>query len=252
MEEIKNVLEKLGVLKDIAASLLNYNIEQTDENFAKSGFGFARITESFSSILVLKEEIYNFINNMRDKQDKELMEQQFALTGNLGIGGDGKPIICLLNYIEDTTGIKRTTSTRGGEDFYKKINEYVNNNEDINKVLLLGHTHPDIDKLLSQDDFSDEIVNIREATESLPDNPLKLRKRGLNVSFSDISQLINAQNSASRENFILLGIVLPNGELNVLFYNGRTIQSLDEIYVIRGESLEPIPTFRNDNQIVMQ
>ena len=250
MSELVKILENLGVLDDIKTTLLFNDIDSTEENMASTGFGFAKITESFESTLALSEEVYNFVSRMRKKQDKELMEQPFALTGNLGIDNDNTPIIYLNEFLEDTDGIRKATSGCGGDAFYQRVNAYLNNHENINKVLLMGHTHPDMEKLSAQEGFIDENVGIREASESLVDNPLKLRKRGLNISVGDVVQLIKAQNSASRTNFILSGIALPNGEFNILFYNGTTIQSLDNVFVVRGEKLESIPNFKTDTTII--
>ena len=247
MNEIKQVLENLGVLEDVETALSISGTEQTDENITNAGFGFAKITETLESMLVLSEDVYNFVSLMREKQNTELAEQPFALIGNLGMDTNNKPIIYLNEFIEDKDGTRKATSGKGGNDFYQRINNYLNNHENINKVLLLGHTHPDIDKLSSQEGFVDENINIREVSESLEGNPLKLRKRGLNISVGDIQQLVNAQNSASRTTFVLSGIALPNGEFNVLFYNGTTIQSLDSVFVVHGENLEAIQNFRNNS-----
>ena len=250
MNETKKALENLGVLTDIEHTLATNNIEQTDENLTSSGFGFAKITESFEATLILSKEVYDFVAYMRKKQAKDLTEQPFALIGNLDLDSSNNPLIYLNKFIEDTDGVRKETHGRGGDSLYKKVNEYLNNNENINKVLLMGHTHPDMEKLSLKDGFIDNNAILREAFETITGNPLELRKRGLNVSVGDIVQLISTQNSASRANFILLGIALPNDELNVLFYNGTTIQSLDNIFVVRGKELESIPNFRHSSEIL--
>jgi len=249
MHELINVLTSLSVLDDLKSSFSANNIEFNEINLKAASIGFDKITESLSSsMLVLNESVVNFISHMREKQETEFLEQGFALLGIMQQGSDGKTIGYINEYIEDDISDSRADSVVGGEEFYQKINTYLNDKSIPNKFLIMGHTHPDLEKLSKGQDFIDEREDIRMAIESLTGNPLRLRERGFNPSIGDIHSLIIGQNAISPVQ-LLMGIALPNSEFNVLHYNGTTIKSLDNIFVIRDNKLEPLPTFRTYSSI---
>lgn len=243
-ENVKRVLENLGVTNIIHRGLMESNIYLTDEMLNHAGFGFEMIKESLPSKVILAKKVNTFLLKMREKQEFKSLEQSFALFGQISMDNDGKVIIFLSEYAEDTDSNNSITSTTIGDELLSKINAFLNNDEKSNKVLLLGHTHPfriDIESNLPENK-----KKIIDSMYNLSENPLKLRESGLNISVNDVKLLVDAQEEATRNNFVLQGIALPNGEFNVLFYDGSSIQSLDEIYVFDGNEMTSIPTFRND------
>ncbi len=242
-EDIKKVLERLGVLDITLETFSQHNIPITLETLSQAGFGFEMLSDSFESMIIITEDIKKFLSYIKDKQKFESLEQAFALFGQVSMSDDNQIVIFLNQYIEDSKCERKLNTNIMSKELFQQVNEFLNNRKIRNKVLLLGHTHPlrkDIDI-----EMTDEKKYIMDAINGLEDNPLKVRENGLNLSLGDVTSLIHYQKQATRNNFLLEGIVLPNEEFNILYYDGITIQLLNHVYVMKDDKLESIKSFRH-------
>lgn len=244
MEKIKEILRKLNVIDNIYQAFDMNNIEINNENLKRAGFGFHKITDSIESTIVLTETVSLFIDKIRNLQHSEDFEQPFALLGIMQLDDKGNPLILFDKFIEEKNLSKNRYSSNLSESMIENINKYLSSAEIPNKVLLLGHTHPIVD-------FKKQIIpknkkEVINALFSLKNNPLKLRDNGLNISVSDINQLVQVQENIGRNTMVLQGIVLQNGELNIMFYDGSTIKSLDNVFVYQNNNLSPKQNFRTE------
>ncbi|MCI8347166.1 MAG: hypothetical protein HFJ12_04385 [Bacilli bacterium] len=247
-EDVKKVLEQLGVLDTILETFSQRKIPITSETLSQAGFGFEMLSNSFESMIIITEDIKKFLSYIKDKQKSESLEQAFALFGQLSISDDNQPVIFLNQYVEDLKCEKKLNTNITSRELFQQVNKFLNNNHIRNKVLLLGHTHP-----LRKDieiEMTNEKKYIMDSINDLENNPLKVRENGLNLSLGDVASLIHYQKQATRNNFLLEGIVLPNGEFNILYYDGNTIQLLNHVYVMKDDKLESIKSFRHKKEFI--
>lgn len=244
MEKTKEVLKSLNVINYIRQAFDDANIKLTDNNLRRAGFGFHKIEDSFNSNIILLEEIGQYIDDIKALQHDVNVEHSFALLGTLQLDDDGVPLITFDNFVDDNNTVKKKYSSNLSEKMIADINEFLGLDSITNKVLLLGHTHPIVN--MDKDLISSEKGLIIDALLNLENNPLMLRDTGLNISVSDVMQVIQIQENIGRTVMVLQGIMLPNGELNVIFYDGSTIKSIDNVYQICGNELVAQQNFRSD------
>lgn len=195
--------------------------------------------------MILTETVSLFIDKVKYLQSSLDCEQSFVLLGQMQLDREGNPLILFDKYIENKALSNKKYSSNLSVNMIEDINKFLKSSEILNKVLLLGHTHPIID--LEKQEISQNKKEVINALYSLKDNPLKLRDNGLNISVSDINQLVQVQENIGRNIIVLQGIVLQNGELNIVFYDGSTIKSLDNVFVYKNNNLLSKNNFRNEN-----
>lgn len=245
MENIKKALENLSVIDEIYTAFEKNGLEKTDENLKCAGFGFHKITESLGATVVLTDPVDQFVDRIRQVQQDENAEQPFVLLGRLGAGDNSGLLILFDEFIEDNVSNKKEYSASYDKHLMNGINQLLGLTDIANKVVLLGHTHP----IVSTDGAAlpEDKSAVASALFGLEGNPLKLRKTGLNISVADVGQLIHAQEQAGREVLVLQGIVLQNGEFNIIFWDGDSLRTLDNVYGLRDEELSPRKNFRGDS-----
>lgn len=244
MERVKEILKNLNVIDAIYQGFDSCGIAKTDDNLRQAGFGFHKITDSFDSTVVLTEEVGQLIDKMRLLQQATSFEQPFALLGGMQLDDENKPVIVFSKFVEDKNASKNRYSAHMTPEMLSEINEYLEAPISVSKVLLLGHTHPVVDA--QKETIPGVKGAIVDALCNMEGNPLKLRNSGLNISVGDVSHLVQVQDGLGRGVLVLQGIVLQNGEFNVIFYDGSTIQSLDNVCEVKENHLVQRPNFRDD------
>lgn len=244
VEKVKEVLKNLNVIDYIYQAFDSSNIDLNDDNLRRAGFGFHKIGNSFNSSIILLEEIGQYIDNIKKLQQDENVEYPFALLGALQLDDSGNPLIIFNKFVDDNNAIKEKYSSNFNKKMIADINEFLRSDSIVNKVLLLGHTHPVVN--IEKDVIPSEKSLIVDSLFNLKNNPLKLRDSGLNISVSDVMQLIQIQENVGRNVMVLQGIMLANGELNIMFYDGSTITSIDNVYQICDNRLVAKQNFRSD------
>lgn len=244
MEKIKEVLKNLAVFDILYQAFDEKNIDFTDENLKHAGFGFHNIIESFDSTIIMQEHVGSFVERVKNLQQEEKLEQPFALLGFLQLDEKGSPFIIFDDFVGNDSIVKQRQSASYDKRMLNEINQFLRGSV-TNKVLLLGHTHP----IESKNDGQVYENIVYSTLSALENNPLQLRNHGLNISVADIAQLVHTQEQVGRNILVLSGIVLSNGEFNIIFYDGTTIQSLDHIYWMHNGDVVVKQNFRNDNSV---
>ncbi len=254
-DEVKRVLDNLGVLASMKESFAESGIPINDENLCKAGFGFHKITEDYGIKVIIEEDVMKDLKELNLLQNKTNQEQLFALLGFIGLC-DGETIFfinqCLKGYDPNST----VRSTDFTEEFLNQVNNYVNSDDVHNRLVLMGHTHPDIDEVLKNGEVDYQENEVQKAifAKDKNDSSFLLRKTGLNISVPDVNHLINFSNDINGKSDIFVGtaILLPHMELNILFYTDHTIQFCNEVFSFDESGIRPIDNFltsSNSSQI---
>lgn len=244
MDEIINLLYDLEIWDVIKKTFIENNIPINYDNLRRIAIGFGLIKENSSISITLNKKTYDFICSMQLKQKKINFEQGFALIGNVLADNNGNNTIFINKFIENTDGLSSETNGSWGQKSFKKVIDEMTSPALNLKVLLLCHTHPNME-IIKNDDYA----IIRNAIENIPNNPLVLRKQGLNPSIGDILQLL-AMNHYFPGVMKFIGILLPNGEFNFLSYDGTSLKQISNVFIKTDNGAFPFPTFLvNDFQI---
>lgn len=234
MEKVKDVLKNLNLLDNIYNVFTEHNIEVNDNNLKSGGFGFHAITESLPATVLLVDNTEHFVDKIKTLQETENLEQPFILLGSLQQDIEGNPLIIFDKFIGNESASKSKYSARLSSKMLKELNIFLNDKTISNKVILFGHTHPIVNHM--DEDMSLEKNNAYKVLSNMEGNPLKLREFGMNISMGDVIQLVNYKELLQQKATVLQGIVLANGEFNIIFFDGKTLKSLDNIYQINFDN----------------
>lgn len=255
LDEVKHVLDNLGVLTPITEAFAEHGIPINDENLYKAGFGFHKITEDYGKKVIIEEEVMKDLKELNHLQSKNRQEQTFALLGFMAIC-DGETIFYIDHCLKGDDPNSTVRSSAFTKEFDNPVNNYINSNQVHNRLVFMGHTHPDIDEVLKngEDDYQENEVQKAIFAKDKNDSSFLLRKAGLNISVPDVNHLINFSNDINGKSDILIGtaILLPHMELNILFYTNHTIQFCAEVFSFDESGIRPIDNFitsSNSSQI---
>ena len=98
-DEVKRVLDNLGVLTPMKEAFAEHGIPINDENLYKAGFGFHKITEDFGIKVIMEEEVMKDLKELNHLQSKTRKEQTFALLGLIKVL-DGETIFYINRYLK--------------------------------------------------------------------------------------------------------------------------------------------------------
>ena len=138
-------------------------------------------------------------------------------------------------------------SNNGHVKMSDEFNSWLSNNINNYDFCILCHTHPSLEKTT----FDKSTYDIVKETNG---EKLHLRDVGMNISNSDILQLIGlkiSQNNLNNNFYFLQGISLPNDEFNLLdiqFENDETpyLRSVCNVFRIQENDLIPVKNVWND------
>lgn len=241
MEEIIKLLDNLGVWNYIKETFIINGIPINKDNLIRVAIGFGLIKDNSSISIILNKKIYDFISKMQIKQKNTNFEQGFALIGNVFINDKGSNTILIDEFIENNDGISSEINGSWGQKSFQKVIDAITAPSSSIKVLLLCHTHPNMETI-----ENDNYAHIRDAIENIPDNPLDLRKKGLNPSLGDILQLLSL-NHFFPGIMKFIGILLPNGEFNFLTYDGASLKQIPNVFIKTNDGTYSFPTFLINN-----
>lgn len=254
-DEVKRVLDNLGVLTPMKEAFAEHGIPINDENLYKAGFGFHKITEDYGIKVIMEEEVMKDLKELNHLQSKTRKEQTFALLGLITVL-DGETIFYINHYLKGDDPNSTVRSTAFTEEFANQVNNYINSDQVHNRLVFMGHTHPDIDEVLknAENDYQENEVQKAIFAKDKNNSSFLLRKTGLNISVPDVNHLINFSNDINGKSDILIGtaILLPHMELNILFYTDHTIQFCGEAFSFDESGIRLIDNFltsSNSSQI---
>ena len=255
LDEVKCVLDNLGVFTPMKEAFAEHGIPINDENLYKAGFGFHKITEDFGIKVIMEEEVMNDLKELNHLQSKTRKEQTFALLGLITVL-DGETIFYINHYLKGDDPNSTVRSSSFTEEFANQVNNYINSEQVHNRLVFMGHTHPDIDEVLKygEDDYQENEVQKAIFAKDKNDSSFLLRKAGLNISVPDVSHLIHFSNDTNGKGDVFIGtaILLPHMELNILFYTNHTILFCGEAFSFDESGIRPIDNFltsSNSSQI---
>lgn len=255
LDEVKCVLDNLGVFTPMKEAFAEHGIPINDENLYKAGFGFHKITEDFGIKVIMEEEVMKDLKELNHLQSKTRKEQTFALLGLITVL-DGETIFYINHYLKGDDPNSTVRSSSFTEEFANQVNNYINSEQVHNRLVFMGHTHPDIDEVLKygEDDYQENEVQKAIFAKDENDSSFLLRKAGLNISVPDVSHLIHFSNDTNGKGDVFIGtaILLPHMELNILFYTNHTIQFCGEAFSFDESGIRPIDNFltsSNSSQI---
>lgn len=195
-------MEKKDILKSIYRTL---GVEEAYTS--NGGIGFQLINETMDYNIVIMDSVYNKILEIRKITDDTGVEYPFALMGNIGKIDDKIYFnVSLINVSLDNK------SNDGHVKMSDEFNNFLSKNINNYGFCILCHTHPPLKKTT----FDKSAYDMIKETNG---EKLCLRDVGMNISNSDILQLIGlkiSQNSLNNIFYFLQGISLPNGEFNIL------------------------------------
>lgn len=246
LDEVKRVLDNLGVLTPMKEAFAEYGIPVNDENLYKAGFGFHKITENYGTKVIMEEEVMKDLRELNYLQNETRKEKTFALLGLMTVL-DGETIFyinhCLKGYDPNST-VRSSSFT---EEFTNQVNNYINSDQVHNRFVLMGHTHPDIDEVLKngEDNYQENEIQKAIFAKDKKNSSFLLRKAGLNISVTDVAHLVHFSNEVNGKGDILIGtaILLPHMELNILFHANHTIQFCNEAFSFDESGIRPIDNF---------
>lgn len=245
MEEIIKLLNNLGV-KDYIEQTFNANgIPFNEDNLIRVAIGFGLIKDVLPISIILNQEVSSFISKMQLKQQTYNTEQGFALIGKVQVDDNGNNTIFVDEFVENNDGLSSEISGSWGQNSFQKVVDKTIESSSNLKVLFLCHTHPNME-MVENDKYS----HIRDAIENILDNPLNLREKGLNPSLGDIRQLLSL-NHYFPGVMKFIGILLPNGEFNILAYNGQVLQQISNVFTKNNSIFYQFPTFMTNSSLTI-
>lgn len=245
-DEVKQVLDNLGVLNLIYEAFNEHDIPISDENLYKAGFGFHKIKDTYGPKVIIEEEVMKNLKQLYAFQTQKQKEQTFALLGFV-TSVDEETIFFINRYVEGDDSDSTIRSTSFSKTFTEQINNYINSSQIHNRLVLMGHTHPDLDNVQTNKEINYQENEVQKAIfdKDKNDSSFLLRKAGLNISVPDITHLIHFSNDVNGKSDVLIGtaILLPRMELNILFYANNTIQFCDDVASFDEDGIRPINNF---------
>ena len=230
--------EKKTILYDLYASL---GVEECYSENGGIGFGLIRGNSPYN--VVLLNQVYNTLINVRKKTDETGVEYSFMLIGNFKQGKDNTIyFVCNNAIVDEECIVSSDGETHKSERFKKLFNQNVRSSE----FVIMCHTHPSSGKVLgasTNSTFEESLIK--------HGNKLCLRDYGLNISNGDLLQLIKlkiAQKERDNDCYFLQGISLPNGEFNIIdiiLNNNNSITGLPNVFRLENNTLIKLHNFWN-------
>ena len=227
----------------------NLGIEKYYEKMGGIGFGLINTFSNYG--LLLSEDLYIKLLEIRKKTDESGVEYQFAMLGTFRETNQ-KRYGCVYDILIDYEQTINDGVARISESFLKKLEDALNSQN--YSLCVMCHTHPAFEKTTFDSTVYDKNNHI------FKDN-LALRDLGMNISNGDILLLINKkieqyksyQPNINKPIYFLEGISLPNNEFNVIDIvfdddNNPSLCAFNDVLTLFDNKLIPIKNVWNDNE----
>ena len=220
----------------------NLNVE--DSYTKGGGISFDLLNECMDFNVVIIDSAYKTLLEVRKKTNETGTEYPFAMVGNLGeINGEIYFCVSLAKAFYD--GNINDGQVKISDDLKKWLLDRTKENS----FCILCHTHPQYEKTT----FDKSIFDIVSQTNG---DKLCLRNVGMNISNSDISQLIGLKMEQRKINnnfYFLQGISLTNDEFNILDIkfdddDNPKLCAVSNVFRIHENKLIPVNNIWNANE----